>query len=68
MFNSFFLASLMLSFSEFFTIVITFYDIFHLHLNPNSIIMLSVFAHMCENFIGVKPRLDLFRFFYTARL
>ena len=30
--------------------------------------MLSIFTHMCENFIGVELCLDIFRFFYVARL
>ena len=55
MFVSIFLACLVMSFFEFFTTVISFYDICHLHLNPNSVLMLSIFAHLCENFIGVKP-------------
>ena len=41
MFVSFFLASLIPTFSEFFTTVITFYDIRHLYLNPNTPIPLS---------------------------
>ncbi|XP_062225033.1 uncharacterized protein LOC133923794 [Phragmites australis] len=67
-FASLFLAGLVPPFFEFFTTVVSFYDICHLHLNPNSIIMLSVFAQMCENFIGIEPCLDLFWFFYTVRL
>ena len=66
MFASFFLTGLVPSFFEFFTIIISFYDVHHLHLNPNSIIMLSIFAHMSENFIVVEPCLNLFRYCYTS--
>ena len=41
-FASFFLVGLVPSFFEFFCTVISFYDICHLHMKPNSIIMLSV--------------------------
>ena len=68
MFASFFLAGLVSSFSKIFTTVISFYNICHLHLNPNSIIMLGVLAHMCKNFIRVELCLDLFRYLFTARL
>ena len=57
----------MLPFFEFFTIVFYFYDIFHLHLNPHAILMLSILARLCENFVRVELCLDLFRFFYTTR-
>ena len=67
MFVSFFLVGLVPPFSEFFTTVISLYDIYYLHLNPNYIIMQSIFAHQCENFVGVKLCLHLFRFFYTYR-
>ena len=51
LFVSFFLLGLVPPFSEFFTTIISFYNICHLHLNPTSILMLSIFAHLCENFV-----------------
>ena len=66
LFISFFFACLMFPFSEFTITIILFYDIWHLHLSPNFILMLSIFAHLCENFVRVEPCLDLFWFFYTG--
>nr|AAP50937.1 hypothetical protein [Oryza sativa Japonica Group] len=50
--------------SEFFLLVLNFYGLSLLHLNPNSIAFLSIFSHLCEAYIGVEPFLDLFRFYY----
>ena len=37
------------------------------HLTPNYITQLSIFAYMCEQFIGIKPCLELFRAFYLCQ-
>jgi hypothetical protein len=48
-------------------LVLNFYGLSLLHLNPNSIAFLSIFSHLCEAYIGVEPFLDLFRFYYELR-
>ena len=53
--------------SEFLLLVLNFYGRSLLYLNLNSIAFLSIFAHLCEAYIGVVPFLDLFRFFYELR-
>ena len=53
--------------SEFLLLVLNFYGLSLLHLNPNSIAFLSIFAHLCEAYIRVVPFLDLFCFFYELR-
>ena len=53
--------------SEFLLLVLNFYGLSLLHLNPNSIAFLSIFVHLCEAYIGVEPFLDLFRFYYDLR-
>nr|ABF96189.1 retrotransposon protein, putative, Ty3-gypsy subclass [Oryza sativa Japonica Group] len=53
--------------SEFLLLVLNFYGLSLLHLNPNSIAFLSIFVHLCEAYIGVEPFLDLFRFYYELR-
>jgi hypothetical protein len=53
--------------SEFLLLVLNFYGLSLLHLNPNSIDFLCIFAHLCEAYIGVEPFLDLFRFYYELR-
>ncbi|XP_066160053.1 uncharacterized protein [Oryza sativa Japonica Group] len=37
------------------------------HLTPNAIMTLAIFAHLCEMFIGVRPSLRLFRWFFTVQ-
>ncbi len=53
--------------SEFLLLVLNFYGLSLLHLNPNSIAFLSIFSHLCEAYIGVVPFLDLFHFYYELR-
>ena len=53
--------------SEFLLLILNFYGLSLLHLNPNSIAFLSIFAHLCEAYILVVPVLDLFRFFYELQ-
>nr|AAV44022.1 hypothetical protein [Oryza sativa Japonica Group] len=53
--------------SEFLLLVLNFYGLSLLYLNPNSIAFLSIFSHLCEAYIGVEPFLDLFRFYYELR-
>ena len=38
-----------------------------LHLQPNSVVVLTVFAYLCEAYIGVRPYVALFRHFYSLR-
>jgi hypothetical protein len=52
---------------EFLLLVLNFYGLSLLHLNPNSIAFLSIFTHLCEAYITVVPFLDLFRFSYELR-
>src|SRR3954468_5584425 len=37
------------------------------NLSPNSILVLSNFAALCEGYLGIRPRLDLFVFFTVKR-
>ncbi|RLM42088.1 hypothetical protein C2845_PMPSC048697 [Panicum miliaceum] len=37
------------------------------HLNPNSIVHLSIFIHFCQAFLGIEPHFDLFRYFFHLR-
>ncbi|KAE8774839.1 hypothetical protein D1007_52743 [Hordeum vulgare] len=55
-------------FSEFFPAVLDHYGIQVLHLQPNSILLLSVFAFYCEDFVGVQPLVTLLRHFFSLRL
>ncbi|XP_015611589.1 uncharacterized protein [Oryza sativa Japonica Group] len=54
-------------FSSFFMDVLEFYDLQMAHLTPNAVMTLAIFAHLCEMFIGVRPSLRLFRWFFTVQ-
>ncbi|KAE8766884.1 hypothetical protein D1007_61825 [Hordeum vulgare] len=55
-------------FSSFFTAILNHYGIQALHLQPNSILLLSIFALSREAFVGVRPSVALFRHFFKLRL
>ena len=39
---------------------------FHLlDFTPNAMATIATFAHLCENFIGVKPNVELFRHYFV---
>ncbi|KAE8810166.1 hypothetical protein D1007_13234 [Hordeum vulgare] len=61
-------AGLVPPFSSFFTAILNHYGIQALHLQPNSILLLSVFAFYSEAFGGVRPSVALFRHFFSLRL
>lgn len=58
----------MTPFSAFFYAILEHYRIHVLHLQPNSIVILIVFACLCEAYLGVRPSVALFRHFYILRL
>ena len=37
------------------------------HLNPNSILHVSIFVHLCETFLGIPPSITLFRYFFKLK-
>ncbi|KAE8820448.1 hypothetical protein D1007_01594 [Hordeum vulgare] len=55
-------------FSSFFTAILNHYGIQALHLQYNSILLLSVFAVYYEAFVGMRPLVALFRHFFSLRL
>jgi hypothetical protein len=50
--------------NDFFKVLLRYYDIEYLNLNPNGIFHVSVFVHLCEAFVGIKPHWILFRKFF----
>ena len=54
--------------SAFLLAILEHYQIHLLHLQPNSITILTVFAYLCEAFFGIKPSVELFRHFYSLRV
>ena len=53
--------------SEFFSEVTTFYAVNPQHLPPNAILTLSGFQALHEGYLGVRPTLELFQFYYMVR-
>ena len=51
-------------FSSFFYAILRHYGLHALHLHPNSILLMSIFAFYCEAFVGVMPSIALFRHFF----
>ena len=35
------------------------------HLTPHSLLLTSIFVHLCEMFVGVRPCVILFRYFFV---
>jgi hypothetical protein len=54
-------------YSDFLGAVLQYHRIHPLHLIPNSIAHISLFAYLFEQFLGVPPCLELFRAFYSCR-
>ena len=63
-FASFVAVGLVPPFSAFFMQVLDTYGIQLAHLSPNSVVILSVFTHLCEIFVVVPPSVALFRHFF----
>lgn len=66
-FLSYAMVGLIPPFSSFYD-MLDFYGIQMAHLTPNAVLTLAIFVHLCEMFIGVRPCLQLFRWFFTMQL
>ena len=67
LFTSYVAAGLVPPFSTFFLQILNTFGIQLVHLSPNSVVILAVFAHFCEMFVGVPPSVTLFRHFFVLR-
>ena len=61
-------AGLIPPFSAFFNAVLEHYQIHMLHLDPQSVTLLDVFAFMCEAMVGIAPSVALLRHFFSLHL
>ena len=66
-FVPFLIQGLALSTSPFFHGLLDFYDKNLAHLNPNSILQISIFVNLCEAFLGIIPHFGLWRYIYRCR-
>jgi hypothetical protein len=63
----FLLRGLGLPISPFFRGLLDFYRLNLTHLNPNSILQISIYVHLCEAFLGVLPHFGLWKYLYHCR-
>src|SRR6185312_2773817 len=64
MFRDFVERGLTLPVLEFFYRLLQFWGIQLHHLTPQSILHLSIFTHLCEQFLGILPHFHLFQHFF----
>jgi hypothetical protein len=60
----FLIRGLALPVSPFFRGLLVFYDLNLTHLNPNSILQVSIFIHLCEAYLGILPHFGLWKYLY----
>jgi hypothetical protein len=60
----FLIRGLALPISPFFRGLLDFYHLNLTHLNPNSILQVSVFVHLCEAYLGILPHFGLWKYLY----
>jgi hypothetical protein len=63
----FLIRGLALPVSPFFRGLLNFYHLNLTHLNPNSILQVYVFIHLCEAFLGILPHFGVWKYLYHCR-
>jgi hypothetical protein len=53
--------------SPFFLGLLDFYDLNLTYLNPNSILQVSIFTHLCKAYLGILPHFGLWKYLYHCR-
>jgi hypothetical protein len=53
--------------SSFFTNLLKFYGLQLDHIAPNNLVSVAGYAALCEGFLGIRPRIDLFQLFFSVR-
>jgi hypothetical protein len=67
-FSSFFQRGFGLSVCDFFRGLIDHYQIELVHLNPNFVLQIVVFVHLCEAFLGIPPNFFLFKNYFFPEI
>jgi hypothetical protein len=65
--TSFFQRGLGLYSCEFLCGLLHYYKIELVHLNPNSILQIIVFVHMCETYLTIHPNFPLFKHYFFLK-
>jgi hypothetical protein len=63
----FLIRGLALPVSPFFHGLLDFYSLNLTHLNPNSMLQVVVFVHLCEAFLGILPHFGLWKYHYHCQ-
>jgi hypothetical protein len=63
----FLIHGLALPVSPFFRGLLDFYNLNLTHLNPNSILQISIFVHLCESYLRILPHFGLWKYLYHCR-
>jgi hypothetical protein len=63
----FLIHGLALPISPFFRGLLDFYKLNLTHLNPNSILQVAIFVHLCDAFLGILPHFGVWRYLYHCR-
>ena len=66
-FHSHVLRGLVLPISDFLRGLLHHWRIQVHHLTPNSILHISIFVHLYEAFLGIKPHFDLLQYFFHLK-
>jgi hypothetical protein len=66
-FVAYVLAGLVPPLSSFITLL-EYYGLQLQHLSPNSIVLVAIFVHLCEMFVGVQPSWRLFQCFFILKV
>jgi hypothetical protein len=53
--------------SHFFTNLLKYYGLQLHHIAPNSLVSVAGYAALCEGFLGIHPRVDLFQLYFSMR-
>jgi hypothetical protein len=61
------ICGLALPISPFFCGLLDFYHLNLTHLNPSSILQVSIFVHLCEAYLGILPHFGLWKYLYHCR-
>ena len=61
-------AGLVLPASLFFLAVVASFGLHVSHLHPNALIMLAIFQHLYEGFVGIRASVALFRHYFRPRI
>ena len=61
MFTSFYERGFATPAHDFLRGLLFFYGLELIHLNPNSILLVSIYIHLCEAFLGIDPHFHLWR-------